>query len=65
MTVEQHLEKIRLSLGISRADFADLTVRQLQEAQARTTWCAVHGSVRNVKCGWCGYLSRVERVCGP
>lgn len=59
-TVEQHLEKIRHALGVTHAKFATLTMREVQQAQARTTWCAQHGGLRDAGCDWCSYLDKVE-----
>ncbi len=60
MTVLEHMEKIRHALGATHAQFADLTMREVRDAQARTSWCAQHGGIRSEGCSWCSYLDKME-----
>lgn len=60
MTVEQQLEKLRIALGVTLAEFRDLTIGEILESERRDAWCAIHAGFRRKGCDWCSYLNRVE-----
>jgi hypothetical protein len=60
LTVEEHLDKIRRSLGVSGDVFANLSVREIIDANRRDLHCATHWGLRDAGCGWCKQLLRLE-----
>jgi hypothetical protein len=57
-TVDEHLDGIRQALGVTWAQFGNLTIAQVQEADRRASWCATHRGLRDPSCDWCRHLER-------